>query len=138
MDTKILNFNPESSEDSLDLQPKKLETRVQSDLESTGYKCKYCNKHLSTKQSLREHSYIHTGQKPYKCQEPDCGQTFRQSSQLSYHKRIHIELKKFMSTNETPSIMKTSKSIELPELPNLLFSENDSTLNVHIKFHPVH
>ena len=56
-----------------------------------GYRCKKCRKVLQTKQSLQEHFYTHTGQKPYKCSLPGCGKYFRQSSQLSYHRRTHYE-----------------------------------------------
>lgn len=58
------------------------------------YKCKYCFRDLSSRQNLREHLYIHTGEKPYSCTEPGCGQSFRQGSLLSIHKRIHSEVKK--------------------------------------------
>ena len=61
-----------------------------------GYRCKKCKRVLGTKQSLKEHTYTHTGQKPYKCNEPGCGKIFRQSSQLSYHKKIHSEVKKYL------------------------------------------
>lgn len=60
-----------------------------------GYRCKKCKRVLGTKQSLKEHFYTHTGQKPYRCNEPGCGKFFRQSSQLSYHKKIHTEVKRY-------------------------------------------
>ncbi|OMJ91820.1 hypothetical protein SteCoe_5611 [Stentor coeruleus] len=58
------------------------------------YKCPTCFKNLSTKQSLKEHFYTHTGERPYKCLEIGCGLTFRQSSQLSNHRKVHLEIKK--------------------------------------------
>lgn len=61
-----------------------------------GYRCKKCRKILGTKQCLKEHIYTHTGQKPYRCSELGCGKAFRQSSQLSYHKKLHSELKRFI------------------------------------------
>jgi len=64
-----------------------------------GYRCKKCRRVLGSQQSLKEHFYTHTGQKPYKCTEPGCGKFFRQSSQLSYHKRIHSEVKKYLRDN---------------------------------------
>jgi hypothetical protein len=63
-----------------------------------GYRCKKCRRVLGSQQSLKEHFYTHTGQKPYKCNEPGCGKYFRQSSQLSYHKRIHREVKNYIKT----------------------------------------
>lgn len=53
------------------------------------FKCKYCPKNLSSRQSLKEHEYIHSGHKPYQCPEPGCSAQFRQGSQLSTHKRDH-------------------------------------------------
>ena len=97
-----------------------------------GYRCKKCRRVLGSLQSLKEHFYTHTGQKPYKCNEPDCGKYFRQSSQLSYHKRIHREVKKFIggaSSKKTGtefnqerdigsnSLLKTGIPVELCDLP---------------------
>ena len=79
------------------------------------FKCQYCNKNLSTKQSLKEHLYTHTGEKPYKCLEAGCGLLFRQSSQLSNHKKVHSEIKK-----NTPENTK----INLASLSRLFSAEN--------------
>ena len=49
--------------------------------------CDICDKHFASKQNLKEHRFIHTGQKPYKCDL--CGQDFRQYSFLFIHKRHH-------------------------------------------------
>lgn len=58
--------------------------------------CEICNKGLSSKQNMREHSFIHQGTKPYVCTVPNCPETFRQLSQLKMHKVIHSELSKFI------------------------------------------
>jgi len=57
--------------------------------EQFNFKCKYCNRNLSSRQNLREHIYIHTGVRPYKCTEPGCSKTFRQGSLLSIHRKAH-------------------------------------------------
>lgn len=62
---------------------------------SQQYQCQYCHKHLSSKQNLKEHTYIHTGERPYVCRESDCGASFRQGSQLSAHKRIHSAIRQY-------------------------------------------
>ena len=56
------------------------------------FRCKNCGKYLSSKQNLQEHIYIHSQAKPYQCLEADCGKIFRQSSQLSNHRKFHKEL----------------------------------------------
>lgn len=61
--------------------------------------CEVCGRSLSSKQNYKEHAYTHTGEKPFKC--PDCGVRYRQSSQLSVHRRVHRELKKTMDQFQT-------------------------------------
>ncbi|CAG9330970.1 unnamed protein product [Blepharisma stoltei] len=61
------------------------------------YECPTCHKVLSSKQNLKEHVFTHSGDKPYQCLESGCGMKFRQGSQLSAHKRIHIAVQKYSS-----------------------------------------
>lgn len=49
--------------------------------------CQRCKQVLSSRQALRQHYAIHTGERPYRCQF--CLQQFRQSSQLSQHRKQH-------------------------------------------------
>ena len=60
-----------------------------SHLKIKGFTCPECNKPFVSKQNLKEHHFIHTGEKPFPCDEPGCLKRFRQVSQLSIHKRIH-------------------------------------------------
>ena len=55
---------------------------------SKKFQCSFCGKALASSQNLKEHLYIHTGQKPYKCSEPGCQVSFRQGTHLSAHKRL--------------------------------------------------
>mmetsp|Transcript_12332 Transcript_12332/g.12352 ORF Transcript_12332/g.12352 Transcript_12332/m.12352 type:complete len:103 (-) Transcript_12332:143-451(-) len=57
------------------------------------YSCSICEKELSSAQSLQDHEYCHTGEKPYHCRYPGCSKRYRQASQLSVHKRKHIPCK---------------------------------------------
>lgn len=86
-----------------------------------GYRCKKCKKVLGTKQCLKEHMYTHTGQKPYRCTETGCGKSFRQSSQLSYHKKIHSELKNYLRNTQREEIR-----LDIGQ-PLLKISENTQT-----------
>lgn len=54
------------------------------------FQCKVCNKSLASRQNLKEHSYIHTGEKPYCCKEQGCKMSFRQGTHLSAHKKMHM------------------------------------------------
>ena len=85
---------------------------------SIEFKCHQCSKALSTKQSLKEHLYTHTGEKPYKCLEAGCGLLFRQSSQLSNHKKVHQEIKKGNPENSKIDLVQLSRlfSIETPQI----------------------
>ncbi|OMJ73468.1 hypothetical protein SteCoe_27831 [Stentor coeruleus] len=51
------------------------------------HKCRICSKSFSSRQVLREHSFRHSGQKPYYCSS--CGKRFRQYSHLAYHRKMH-------------------------------------------------
>jgi len=53
------------------------------------HKCPYCEKRFALAQYLKEHIYIHTGERPFVCKFPSCGKSFRQAGKLSIHKKIH-------------------------------------------------
>ena len=58
-------------------------------LKLKNFKCEECSKCFVSKQNLKEHYYIHTGEKLFQCPEAKCGKRFRQASQLAVHRRIH-------------------------------------------------
>uniref|UniRef100_A0A8C4RAC1 C2H2-type domain-containing protein n=1 Tax=Eptatretus burgeri TaxID=7764 RepID=A0A8C4RAC1_EPTBU len=51
------------------------------------YKCSVCGKSFSTKQNVKIHNRIHTGERPYKCSI--CGKNFSEKSSVKIHNRIH-------------------------------------------------
>lgn len=51
--------------------------------------CPICSKILSSKQNLKQHLNIHTGNKPYKCTFESCQISFKHASQLSNHRILH-------------------------------------------------
>ena len=79
------------------------------------FKCKYCFRDLSSGQNLKEHLFIHTGEKPYTCTEPNCGQSFRQGSLLSIHRKVHAEIKKGNS-----AYIQVKRIYEIPKLTDLI------------------
>lgn len=80
------------------------------------YRCLYCSKILSSKQNLKEHQYIHSGEKPYVCCESRCNMRFRQGSQLSAHKRIHVAIKNHLEKPDIASLK--VNNIQLTSLIN--------------------
>jgi uncharacterized Zn-finger protein len=94
--------------------------------------CSLCQKSFVSKQTLLEHEFLHTGEKPYKCSYPNCGELFRQSSQLSLHKKSHrvhrevnqkdvgiLNLTKFWKDYTTPNTIQPQQCGEDVKLPNL-------------------
>ena len=51
--------------------------------------CVLCFKTFTLAQYLKEHTYIHTQQKPFKCDFEGCTRAFRQAGKLSMHKKVH-------------------------------------------------
>lgn len=85
------------------------------------FNCEICGLQLASKQTKREHLYVHTREKPFKCAYPECPKTYRQSSQLSLHRRAHFKNKNLFPTLELPSICKQrAESQRAIVLPNLL------------------
>lgn len=56
--------------------------------------CSTCGRQLSSAQSLQDHEFCHTGEKPYLCKHPGCPKRYRQASQLSVHKKKHMKAPK--------------------------------------------
>ncbi|GJQ87498.1 putative metal ion binding protein [Trypoxylus dichotomus] len=59
------------------------------------YKCPHCEVGFSNNGQLKGHIRIHTGERPFKCDEKDCGKTFTRNEELTRHKRIHSGLRPF-------------------------------------------
>ena len=62
------------------------------------FSCDVCSIELKTKQSLRNHMLLHTGEKPYTCEV--CGQSFTRSMQLNRHLVTHGQREKAFPCSE--------------------------------------
>ncbi|CAG9794849.1 unnamed protein product [Diatraea saccharalis] len=59
------------------------------------YKCPHCHVGFSNNGQLKGHIRIHTGERPFKCDEKNCGKTFTRNEELTRHKRIHSGVRPF-------------------------------------------
>ena len=56
------------------------------------FQCSLCKKIFACKTQLDMHMNIHTGAKPFICEDPGCGARFSHSSNLSRHmKTVHMK-----------------------------------------------
>lgn len=69
------------------------------------FQCSVCGKSLASRQNLKEHSFIHSGDKPYACKEPGCGMSFRQGTHLSSHKKTHQKFQFVLRIDEISRIL---------------------------------
>ncbi len=103
------------------------------------HQCHYCGKRFSLAQYLKEHIYIHTGEKPFICKHPGCGRRFRQAGKLSIHKKSHSEIVpqpnyfvKFDSSEDSIQNVKLEQQAESNfseqlshfQIPDFFFSKN--------------
>lgn len=86
---------------------------------------------MSSKQALREHRNLHTGEMPHKCDK--CGLCFSQGSQLSIHKKIHIEERQANETGfEIDVPLLTDMLSFVTDLPPIGMESSEEEQNIHL------
>uniref|UniRef100_A0A8C9W5B4 C2H2-type domain-containing protein n=1 Tax=Scleropages formosus TaxID=113540 RepID=A0A8C9W5B4_SCLFO len=75
-----VSLNPEI-EDSVIIEDKS------DDTGNLHFSCNYCGKNFSSASSLKKHTKLHKGERPYRCLE--CGNRFLRHSHLIAHKKVH-------------------------------------------------
>ncbi|KAF2364030.1 Zinc finger C2H2-type [Trinorchestia longiramus] len=53
------------------------------------FNCTWCERVFTTRSDLTKHVRSHTGEKPYQCQDPQCGKRFALPHQLTRHRKLH-------------------------------------------------
>ncbi|XP_008206261.1 zinc finger imprinted 3 [Nasonia vitripennis] len=59
----------------------------------TGYSCPNCDKRLSSKDHLKKHALVHSGERPHLC--PECGQAFALLNTMKVHALSHYNIKPY-------------------------------------------
>uniref|UniRef100_A0A8C8BEK2 C2H2-type domain-containing protein n=1 Tax=Otus sunia TaxID=257818 RepID=A0A8C8BEK2_9STRI len=71
--------------------PQEGATQSWSNSRGKDYNCEVCGKVFTCRSKLKQHQYMHTGEKPFNCR--DCGKNFRKKwnllNKLKQHQRIH-------------------------------------------------
>ncbi|CZR65284.1 related to protein glass [Phialocephala subalpina] len=83
-----LHFRPENGFDNSMMQQENNRSGRKS-AEGKAFPCSTCGKGFGRRSDLVRHERIHSGIRPYVCEQPGCSKTFIQNSALGVHMRAH-------------------------------------------------
>ena len=56
------------------------------------YKCHFCENSFARSSTLKIHLHTHQGEKPYKCNFPNCSKSFTEKGNMKTHYKNHFEV----------------------------------------------
>lgn len=88
------------------------------------YTCSECGKGFKRPSSLKTHSNIHTGFKPYECPHEDCCKSFNAKSNMLRHYKLHFKL-----TSGVYKLPNGEITLKKPTTKQLLYDQDVYSIN---------